>query len=534
MNNYSYSRNIPKLKLPLLLNFGFFLILVSPVIAATQIERTNYNDGQIVGYLEYLPEGYSQTEEKYPLIIYLHGLGERAGGGPADLSKVAQSGIPELIKNGFSLPFIVISPQVRHTWNGKGGHLDAFLDYLLVRYPGIDPERVYFTGISDGGKGVFDMAMYHRDRVAAIIPVSTWPSDGASVPLPREPFSTPPGMPIWGFMGDSDSFQAMDNWLNALAPESTAETHFTLMKGGHTGSVWNTVFAGASHQIYDWLLSHRRPQAVAGYSPTSDKPEIIALETFVFSEGATTLQNQSGDESFGWNSFWIQPNSTSQEENQVLAHRYLGTILGKRGGVWVSVDIQSASASEANPVGLSLTNDLRQEGLFIGVTSSGENLTLKGDALKSPNITMPNPKPGETIRLVLWLDFGRNEGVFWADPGNDGNMPFGQGKPFSLFPGKEFDRIVLYAHQRTNPVRVLERIVIATTYPLVDAGTPMWAQWAVTPQGYVNTDHPSPFLGWLQVTLAPYVWAESLNTWMYLPETNIQETGSWSFIFGKF
>lgn len=449
------------------------------------------------------------------------------------LSKLYTTGLPALLEDGLSIPFMVISPQVRTTWNGKGSELDAFLDFLLLRYPRIDPERVYLTGISDGGKGVFDFAMYHRDRVAAIIPVSTWPSDGASVPLPREPFAASPGMPIWGFMGNADSYHAMDAWLTALASESSAEIRFMLMDGGHNGSVWNTVFAGSSHAIYDWLLSHRRPQATTGVRPSAEIPEIIALETFQFAQTPVSLQNQSGTGSIGWNGNWIQAQTSSQPAAQVSAHRHLGTILGKRGGVWISVEIHPSATAAASQIGFSLTDDLRHEGVFVGLTENREDWTLRGDAVKSTVITLENLKVNAISRLVIWLDFGRNEGRLWLDPDVNGDAPAGDGVPFDLFPGRQFDRIVLHAPEGPYPSHVIQWLSIASTFQLTQYSTQYWAGWPLVPPGFVNTDDPSPFLGWIQVSSAPFVYVQTLGSWIYLPESFVEQSGSWSYIFQK-
>jgi len=58
-------------------------------------------------YLLYLPDGYSD-EEKYPLLVFLHGAGERGD----DLELVKIHGPPKLIEAGHDFPFIIVSPQV--------------------------------------------------------------------------------------------------------------------------------------------------------------------------------------------------------------------------------------------------------------------------------------------------------------------------------------------------------------------------------------------------------------------------------------
>jgi predicted peptidase len=74
-----------------------------------------------MGYLEYLPPGYEESQEKYPVLIFLHGGGEGGNGSPEQLEKVKAWGPPRLIELGHKMCFtvddkqecfIVISPQI--------------------------------------------------------------------------------------------------------------------------------------------------------------------------------------------------------------------------------------------------------------------------------------------------------------------------------------------------------------------------------------------------------------------------------------
>src|SRR5262245_42803993 len=59
-----------------------------------------------INYLLYLPPGY-EHKDKWPLLLFLHGAGERG----SDLEKVKKHGPPKLIEEGNEFPFIVVSPQ---------------------------------------------------------------------------------------------------------------------------------------------------------------------------------------------------------------------------------------------------------------------------------------------------------------------------------------------------------------------------------------------------------------------------------------
>ena len=111
-------------------------------------------------YLLYLPPEYESTDEKYPLVIFLHGSGERG----TDLSLVAKHGWPRYANEGTEYPFILVSPQLPDGchWCGQINTLNGFLDHLLATLR-VDPKRVYITGLSDGGTG--GLGLGHEQRL---------------------------------------------------------------------------------------------------------------------------------------------------------------------------------------------------------------------------------------------------------------------------------------------------------------------------------------------------------------------------------
>jgi len=60
-----------------------------------------------IKYLLYLPKGYGEKEKKWPLMMFLHGAGERG----SNLNKVKVHGPPKIVEAGKDLPFIIVSPQ---------------------------------------------------------------------------------------------------------------------------------------------------------------------------------------------------------------------------------------------------------------------------------------------------------------------------------------------------------------------------------------------------------------------------------------
>jgi poly(3-hydroxybutyrate) depolymerase len=125
-----------------------------PRSLTTEIRKT-----VTINYLLYLPTEYGQNPSaRWPLILFLHGAGERG----SDLSKLTAYGPPKLVAEGQDLPFIIVSPQVpaRATWDIDA--LDAVLGEVLQKYA-VDEDRVYLTGVSMGtGTGLASLACGSR------------------------------------------------------------------------------------------------------------------------------------------------------------------------------------------------------------------------------------------------------------------------------------------------------------------------------------------------------------------------------------
>ena len=68
---------------------GFIIVLMGNLYAQKQVAKKTSNG---IGYYEYLPKGYSASNENYPTIIFLHGIGER-GNGTTQLSRVLRHGL---------------------------------------------------------------------------------------------------------------------------------------------------------------------------------------------------------------------------------------------------------------------------------------------------------------------------------------------------------------------------------------------------------------------------------------------------------
>lgn len=194
-------------------------------------------------YLLYLPKEYDAGDQRWPLLIFLHGAGETGD----DIEKVKIHGPPKLISQGQDFPFIVVSPQTpQFGWDRRA--LDALLDDLEDRHR-IDPRRIYLTGLSMGGAGTWDWAAHRPERFAAIVPICGRGSPREAAALKE--------MPVWAFHGARDTavpLKASEDMIAAIR-RAGGEPKFTVYPDAAHDS-WTETYANP--ELYRWLLEQRR------------------------------------------------------------------------------------------------------------------------------------------------------------------------------------------------------------------------------------------------------------------------------------
>lgn len=195
-------------------------------------------------YLLSLPEGYqSDSGKKWPLVVFLHGAGERGD----DLNKVAQHGPPRRVKEGVSFPFILAAPQCpADAWWTEQPVLEL-VDHLEKTYR-VDSSKIYLTGLSMGGYGTWHFATLAPGRFAAVAPVC-----GGGVPYKMRWISR---LPVWAFHGAKDPVVPLDEserLVEALAKAGNGKAKLTVFpEAGHDS--WTEAYQNP--ELYKWLLSH--------------------------------------------------------------------------------------------------------------------------------------------------------------------------------------------------------------------------------------------------------------------------------------
>ena len=116
-------------------------------------------------YYLYFPKEYEEAEnDKFPLLLFLHGGGE-AGGNLEDLKT---NGPPKLLAEGKEFPFLILAPQnpyKRKWWNTRA--VMQLLD-TIIESNRVDIDRIYLTGLSRGGGAAWELAVQYPDKFAAL------------------------------------------------------------------------------------------------------------------------------------------------------------------------------------------------------------------------------------------------------------------------------------------------------------------------------------------------------------------------------
>lgn len=211
-------------------------------------------------YQLYVSTGLDSTKT-YPLILWLHGKGERGNDNKKQLTLI-KKWLPDSLDKSY--PGFILAPHcpVDRMWSRYDKLADkitfdtitpeiqksiiSILDTLSEKYP-IDTNRIYIMGISMGGFGVFDMITRYPDRFAAAIPICGGGDPEMKVKLLKTP--------VWAFHGEKD---AVVDKRHTIKPMEVLkdEDHILKLyaKTGH--DAWNNTFK--EKELLKWLFLQKK------------------------------------------------------------------------------------------------------------------------------------------------------------------------------------------------------------------------------------------------------------------------------------
>jgi predicted peptidase len=204
--------------------------------------------------------------KQYPLVLFLHGAGERGNDNSSQLQYLPTWLAGAAWRQQF--PCFVIAPQCRaeHRWSAfnwsdkKSSPLAAepttdlaaaiaALEKVSASEP-VDPDRVYLTGLSMGGYGSWELAARMPERFAAVSPICGGGDEAQAKKLTS--------LPIWCFHGGADQVVpvARSRAMIAAIEAAGGKPKYTEFPGvGHDS--WTPAYRDSG--LLEWLFAQRRP-----------------------------------------------------------------------------------------------------------------------------------------------------------------------------------------------------------------------------------------------------------------------------------
>lgn len=199
---------------------------------------------------------------KYPLVVFLHGAGERG----TDNEKQLVHGVSGFVAHIEKYPCFLIAPQcpdgkkwVEVDWSadshtqpkepGEVGRLTLALVEKSIKELPVDPKRVYITGLSMGGYGTWDLLARRPDLFAAAAPVCGGADEATARKIKN--------IPIWAFHGAKDTTvkpARSRNMIAALKKAGGRPKYTEYPDVGHNS--WDNAYRDP--ELFRWLFAQKK------------------------------------------------------------------------------------------------------------------------------------------------------------------------------------------------------------------------------------------------------------------------------------
>lgn len=231
------------------------------------------NERMVLPYRIYYPSDYSESDKKYPIILFMHGYGEIGTDNHSQLRITTNQEENKLLTGILERDdCIILVPQctdppkynwvpLNHVWSTGARRnytekptiaLEAAqsLFMKIIEDEKVDKDRLYIAGISMGGYATWELLARNPSLFAAAIPIC-----GGGILSSAESLKD---TPIWAFHGESDGTVPPSGtklMVEALKKAGSDKVKATYFPGvGH--NCWNNVFATPG--VIDWLFSQSK------------------------------------------------------------------------------------------------------------------------------------------------------------------------------------------------------------------------------------------------------------------------------------
>lgn len=398
-----------KTSTPYLAVFLWLLFLVGSVESTAQHtqRQTPVAAGLVVkGYWEYLPPGYA-AGSNFPLMIFLHGSGERGVGTPSDLNKILSNGPPKHIKNGHNMCFtvngktecfVVLSPQTGK-WSWKNDVV-PFVRWAIQQYK-VDPDRIYCTGLSMGGEGTWFSACFPDNdpnlwAALGVMCGRASRTDGGVVESRK--------ISVWAFHGDADTSIGLNAGLNPIIGMRNAGGNpiWTVYPGVGHGGCWDrgyrTDHTYHNPNLYEWFLSIKRnnpgprpPVVNAGTDVTITLPTATTTLTGTASDPDGTIASTIWSQVSGPNTAVIAtPGALSTGISGLIAGTYTFALKATDNNAPTPLETTDQVVVIVNPEPPKLP-PVANAGTDKSITLPTNTISLTGSGTDSDGTIKPNP-----------------------------------------------------------------------------------------------------------------------------------------------
>ena len=220
--------------------------------------------GETLNYREYRSKGLMSLK-KYPLVIFLHGAGERSTDNVSQLANGTQYIISYSERT--KQPMIFIAPQcppnqqwVNTPWEAASHTMPAepsvsmrltieLIQSMVKKNPMVDAKRIYVMGLSMGGYGTWDAIQRHPELFAAAMPIC-----GGGDPQFAAKIKD---VPVWAFHGDKDVCvqpQRTKTMIEAIQKAGGKPNYTAFPEQGHV--CWDEAFKDDA--VMKWFFSQRK------------------------------------------------------------------------------------------------------------------------------------------------------------------------------------------------------------------------------------------------------------------------------------
>ena len=213
-----------------------------PAPGRTGFDQFDASGRVAAGYALHLPSRYGADAIDWPLVVFLHGAGEK-GNDPTMLREYRGIGRDK------ELQAIVAAPQCLPASGWEPDSVVAFVEHVATTYR-VDRSRIYLMGTSMGGYGTWHSAAAHPELFAAIVPIC-----GGGDP---EQAALLANLPIWAFHGANDDVVPLaqsERMIEAVRAAGGKPLFTVLPDAGH--AIGESTYR--RNELWRWLFEQQRP-----------------------------------------------------------------------------------------------------------------------------------------------------------------------------------------------------------------------------------------------------------------------------------